>query len=1094
MRPLLVVVAFHLLNAALRFSGTTATKQSIMYVPLDERFATRGLFLNLARLTDYNVVTPPVSMLPKRKAFANPDAMLDWMEANAHRVSAGVISAEMVMYGGLIASRSSNDTELTVRSRLERLRKMGESFDIHLSTVVMRIPSYNGDFEEPWYWEQFGRELYEYSFHKGRYDSLHDQQDKTAFENISSQIPQNVLRKFLWRRQRNLHITEELFKNMAVSTTLTRPAFASVYCTLDDSGVYGINVEEANALRNLSSTLQLGSNVKIYPGADEVGASLLAKLVATKSSGRARHHPTVKILWRVPNATSLIPNYESQTIEDTVKNQLSAAGFDLFETASSKQDSQTPDVLFVVNNFGVSPQLESSQQPASSPLSDYEDMFTTCRKYASSGSIIAFADVRYSNGGDNAFVKYLLNKVNTPTSLNELDAGDTFLSPGKFAYAGWNTDANTLGTTASNAVLLWAFQNPTALEESKRFTLLRFTEDVLYQSRARSSLISKVQANGGDINNLVPHLGAYEAFVFDQLNQKSLAEILDLDFPVLQSVYFPWNRTFEIGLRTTDTKMMVQATKQEETDDESMADSELDLAASADVDCDILVVGGSTAALATALSAADDNSSSTVCLTEPTDWLGGQLTSSLISAIDFGHSNRRAECLPKNFVDMLSPLGFPNSNPGQCWVSTFCYEANDLLEKWILPQVAKRAPNLKVFYQTVPTAVHVENSTISTVDFVRRELKPFASEGTFSEEVEDWYSPKDSATYRKTLMSINSQVVVDATEFGDILVLSRADFVQGNELSESTTDSRDTCGQAIVFPFYMGAKGSDTDAAKATISSSASTSDPPFSLDGHPWDTVWSYRRVKGGQASSSQSLMAWGSEKGDGNDYPLGYHFLSVKDTVAQRDSGAWLGGLDIASMRAAEQTSLEFSKWYVSQEPSSASPKNPVILTGKKASGTKSGLSKMPYIRDTRRSIGVDGFRLKSSDLSSGNVWADTVGIGDYLYFDTHSTQGCPTLQFSGKLQPYTLPLRALTNDAIANLVVAGKTMAQTNAANAATRLHPVEWVSGTAAGIFASALRSRHATTEDLVQECSSSTSHCALQEKISSISPLDWSCLS
>ena len=29
----------------------------------------------------------------------------------------------------------------------------------------MRIPGYNGDMEEPWYWENYGKYIYEYSYY-----------------------------------------------------------------------------------------------------------------------------------------------------------------------------------------------------------------------------------------------------------------------------------------------------------------------------------------------------------------------------------------------------------------------------------------------------------------------------------------------------------------------------------------------------------------------------------------------------------------------------------------------------------------------------------------------------------------------------------------------------------------------------------------------------------------------------------------------------------------------------------------------------------------------------------------------------------------
>src|SRR5262249_47881393 len=51
-----------------------------------------------------------------------------------------------------------------------------------------------------------------------------------------------------------------------------------------------------------------------------------------------------------------------------------------------------------------------------------------------------------------------------------------------------------------------------------------------------------------------------------------------------------------------------------------------------DVPCDVLVVGGGTGGVAAALAAARRGCS--VCLVEETDWLGGQLTSQGVAALD----------------------------------------------------------------------------------------------------------------------------------------------------------------------------------------------------------------------------------------------------------------------------------------------------------------------------------------------------------------------------------------------------------------------------------------------------------------------------
>jgi hypothetical protein len=51
-------------------------------------------------------------------------------------------------------------------------------------------------------------------------------------------------------------------------------------------------------------------------------------------------------------------------------------------------------------------------------------------------------------------------------------------------------------------------------------------------------------------------------------------------------------------------------------------------------DCELLIVGGSTSAFGAILSASKILNTH-VCLLEPTDWVGGQLTAELLSAPDF---------------------------------------------------------------------------------------------------------------------------------------------------------------------------------------------------------------------------------------------------------------------------------------------------------------------------------------------------------------------------------------------------------------------------------------------------------------------------
>lgn len=56
-------------------------------------------------------------------------------------------------------------------------------------------------------------------------------------------------------------------------------------------------------------------------------------------------------------------------------------------------------------------------------------------------------------------------------------------------------------------------------------------------------------------------------------------------------------------------------------------------------DCSVVIVGGSTSALAAAYTSAAEGIKT--CLLEPTNWIGGQLTASGVTAIDFSWITRK---------------------------------------------------------------------------------------------------------------------------------------------------------------------------------------------------------------------------------------------------------------------------------------------------------------------------------------------------------------------------------------------------------------------------------------------------------------------
>jgi len=503
-------------------------------------------------------------------------------------------------------------------------------------------------------------------------------------------------------------------------------------------------------------------------------------------------------------------------------------------------------------------------------------------------------------------------------------------------------------------------------------------------------------------------------------------------------------------------------------------------------DFDVIIAGGTTAAFAAAVASAE--SGAKTCLIEPTDWVGGQITASGVPAIDEAWhkikdkttgaeynvaaiARDRVNMTP-NFRAMLDATG----NPGKGWVSNYCFEPKNFLDQHLLPleRALSAKGTLAVFRDAVIKTVEVDEAKglVTAITAIQRAPKAGVEWEGYdrlpSEDLADWYDPKPSDRFDKTTLRFEAPkgrhvVFIDATEWGEALALAGAPYLQGFEFEDGGREGNDRCGQATVVDFVQryNAEPSDEPAGPEDVGNFGFMA-PKDQKD--PWNHIWTYRRIKsakgGGPAAVGDlCLQNWGysaKQEAGGNDYPFGYLFLSKADTDAQR--GDWRGGIDVVVMAAAEKRAFGWHHWFKNHAPEGIDPRQIILDRG--VLGTGHGLAKLPYIRDTRRSIGLDGFLLTGKDLTgeparkTGRRFRDRIALGAYPS-DVH---GMTTCEMPGYILsahdtlPFLIPFRALTNQKFGNLLVTGKTMAQSFLANAATRLHPIEWSTGTAAGVAA------------------------------------------
>jgi flavin-dependent dehydrogenase len=199
--------------------------------------------------------------------------------------------------------------------------------------------------------------------------------------------------------------------------------------------------------------------------------------------------------------------------------------------------------------------------------------------------------------------------------------------------------------------------------------------------------------------------------------------------------------------------------------------------------CDLAVIGGGMGGVAAALAAADAGVS--VVLTEATDWIGGQMTNQGVSALDehpyieqwggtrsyYAMRNAiRAYYREHYDAPAIMPDGQP-LNPGNGWVSRLCFEpvvGVHVLETMLAAHVA--AGRIRILREHTPIAATVEADRVHNVTL------------------------QDHTGQRCT---ITANFILDATELGDLLPLTGAEYVTGAEAIDDTgeTHANPNCPQ-----------------------------------------------------------------------------------------------------------------------------------------------------------------------------------------------------------------------------------------------------------------------------------------------------------
>ena len=494
----------------------------VVYIPLDERPCNYYFAGRIALGSDVELVVPEREAMGVKKSPASFEKIRDFMLESANDADAYVVSMDMLLYGGILPSRLHNLSESELSERLSVLGEIkanNPKAKIYAFALIMRCPKYSSSDEEPDYYEYCGREIFLTGQvkHKLQLGLISESEARSLLDGYAQTVGDN-LSDFENRREKNREMLIKIIGMLGKEIDY-------LIIPQDDSAEYGYTSMDREAIKLAIKENGL-CDVAMYPGADEVGMTLLAR-AAVDYKGVS---PGIFCDFTNDKAEDMIPLYEDRPLGKTLPHQLESAG------CTRVYDRENSDITLFLNYPAHSPVEVWQEKSAGYDERNLEGFTDRIRESALSGKVTALADGAYCNGGDSELLELLSEKIR----LLDLSA-----------YAGWNTSSNTLGTVICQAVFTWLFGRN---KEQRRFLAERVYEDVGYCGFVRAHVT----------NNILPDMGYgyFDAGACDGEVANIVRRELDLyigkKFPEITGEYeiekcqMPWKRMFEVDLSLTE--------------------------------------------------------------------------------------------------------------------------------------------------------------------------------------------------------------------------------------------------------------------------------------------------------------------------------------------------------------------------------------------------------------------------------------------------------------------------------------------------------------------------------------------------------------
>lgn len=510
------------------------TTQKVVLLPLDSRPACTQFVEQLGRIAQIEVITPPIQYLDHYKHPADKSALRVWLKQSIKGADAAVISTDMLIHGGLLASRLSSGSATDIAETIELLKTLHQEnpkTKIYVFNIIPRLLI--ADNAEN---VNYQKKLFQYSILTDQISTFENPLDIKKRNKLADEIPEQVIANYLDLYKRNSAV------NLALIDLAAQGVIDKLVIGQDDGNLFGVPNMTKQRLEHYVKQSVKGSENKVFltRGTDEVAVTLLG-LYTSVSRGLS---PRVHVMYSDSYMSQIAMPFMPHSVATTVKEKIELLGGTI---VSSPQ--QADFILYV--HAGTRNSTPFKLKAAANNL----------KALIEQGFHVALVDLTEDFYASETLLPVLIAEEVPITRLA--------------AYAGWNTTSNSIGTAVTEAMLFTQ-----QLREQKNdnqeifyydhlsFLITRMLDDWYYLKDVQPIVNHNLRAVDADPYNLADNYQKTNDLIARLMNERAIKffqqalynrpirigtgkdsrNIVITDLEIKTTL--PWERTFEIKLET----------------------------------------------------------------------------------------------------------------------------------------------------------------------------------------------------------------------------------------------------------------------------------------------------------------------------------------------------------------------------------------------------------------------------------------------------------------------------------------------------------------------------------------------------------------